>query len=188
LQQGVVTQLQFLQSMETVEEEGHEFRWDGCEPERAVSRPEGVGMSLTEWNLWCCRPASDLPRRWDKFDSTRAEILLSDKSRVRRDRRPENECLQIAGTNELMIFSCSNFSKLWIKQTIIKKLIQKKFPGRLGRKWLWHDRVGLIRIVKLTHGSWCLMHRSFYTLAPQRSLQPLIRKSSLPSCQWYRAV
>jgi hypothetical protein len=126
-------------------------------------------------------------RPW-KFDSTRAEILLSDKSRVRRDRRPQNECLQIAGTNELMIFSCSNFSKLWIKQTIIKKLIQKKFPGRLGRKWLWHDRVGLIRIVKLTHGSWCLMHRSFYTLAPQRSLQPLIRKSSLPSCQWYRAV
>ena len=24
---------------------------DGCEPERAVSRPEGVGMPPTEWNL-----------------------------------------------------------------------------------------------------------------------------------------
>ena len=47
-----------------------------------------------------------------KLDSTKAEMLLRERSNVRRDRRPQNECLPIAGMNELVIFSSSSFVRL----------------------------------------------------------------------------
>lgn len=54
-----------------------------------------------------------------KLDSTNAEMLLSDRSRVLKDLNPQNECLPIAGTKEFTIFSSSSFVRLCREKEIV---------------------------------------------------------------------